>query len=158
MTDDVRPPLRNYRQMVRVVKKEGTSYKLANAYGVTAPATPTDLRIRTLDELGVSSETIRRPAQTVTGGEFDKRTETIHYHDLNVRSRSFFNGVSPPIVSRNDSMPGTKERTDLGVHSFSKKIEPLINLPPMDAPLSKQEDGEPKNKVNSEAKPSPDKD
>lgn len=161
MTDDVRPPLRHYRQMVRVVKDEGQSYKLANAYGVGVAANSTDLRMRTLDEMGMPSESPRRPAPNATGGEFDKRVQTIHYHDLNARSRSFFNGVSPPIISRNDSLPGTKERTDLGVHSFSKKIEPLINLSPMETPVNTQENdktqNKTKNKVNSGSKPSPDK-
>jgi hypothetical protein len=126
----VKAPLRNYQQMVRVVKDSGVgnSYQLANSYGEGPRAEYTDLRLRTLDELGMPSNSLRVPPPTVTGGELSKRASTINYHDLNPSSRNFFNGVGTAIVSRNDTQAGTKSRTELNTHSFNKKIEPIINL------------------------------
>jgi hypothetical protein len=160
MSDDVNPPLRNYQQMVRVVKGTNSSYQLANAYGDNETVEPTDKRMRTLDEMGLPSESIRRPAATISGGEFDTRTQTAHFHELNHNSQHYFSGVSPPIISRNDNMPGTKERTSLGAHSFVKKIEPTINLSPMQAhaKIPNSKESKKKNKsTSSKSTPSPDK-
>lgn len=150
MANHVQAPLRNYQQMVRVVKDNGSKdqYQLANAYGAGAPASHTDLRLRTLDEMGLPGATSRRPAPEVKGGNLSRRASTSYYHELNSRSRSYFNGVSPPIVSRTDSMAGTKERTELGVHSFSKKIEPLISLSAFTPPKTEHKPSAEKSQKN----------
>ncbi|WP_026971592.1 hypothetical protein [Aliagarivorans marinus] len=124
----VPPPQRGYRQLVRVVKdKSATShYQLANAYGEGPRVAHTDLRMRTLEELGLPSVSPRRPAPTVSGGNFSRRDSTIMFHQLNPQTRGYFSGVSPLVVSRSDTSPGTKMRTGVGVDSFSTKIEASI--------------------------------
>ncbi|WP_432453220.1 MULTISPECIES: hypothetical protein [unclassified Agarivorans] len=133
MKSTIAAPLRDYQQLVRIVRDKGVNdhYQLANAYGLGSKVSHTELRMRTLEELGEPSSSPRRPAPTVSGGEFSKRDTTIMYHQLNPQTRGYFSGVSPNIVSRNDSIPGTKLRTGLGSHSFSNKIEPSLSLSPM---------------------------
>lgn len=149
-------PLRHFQQMVRIVRNDGVlnQYKLANAFGVPehsdkyalSAVSPTTSRMRTLDEMNITSASLRRPQQESPGGEFSPRTTTIHYHALNATSRAYFNGTSPKIQARTDSMPGTKMRTELGRDSFSTKIEPLIQLSQF-APLT--------SKIQKTAKSSP---
>ncbi len=140
------PPLRNYQQMIRIVQEDGstdknkgsTSYKLANAYGETeAPVRDLPLRLRTLDELGLPSTSIRRPGPVDTGGDIPLRASTSQFHQLNSLNQTFFNGLGGPQVhSRKETQPGTKVRSDLGSHSISKKILPTANLSPMTPPPS----------------------
>ena len=154
-------PLRNYQQMVRVVKKDANqnSYNLASAFGDQPPSDSTDKRMRSLDEMGIPSSSLRRPAPEVHGGNFSTRISTIFYHSLNGRSQGYFNGHPPDVHSRTDTLAGTKERTELSTHSFSKKIEPTIQLSPFHSPSSSSHTAEKKgyNAFNSGSVPSPDK-
>ncbi|WP_018693806.1 hypothetical protein [Algicola sagamiensis] len=120
-----RAPLRNYQQMVRVVRNDGSGeqYHLASAYGDGPRAESTDLRLRTLDEMNLPSTSPRRPAPTVSGGDFSTRTSTVHYHELNAHGRGYFDGSAPQITTRTENMPGTKFRTDLGQDQVGKKIQ-----------------------------------
>ena len=156
METDYKSPLRNFQQMVRIVRNKGmlNHYQLANAFGASAPSnrpvssqvSQTNRRMRTLDEMNIPSASLRRPAHEFPGGEFSPRTSTIHYHALNATSRAYFNGTSPQVHSRADSMPGTKMRTELGRDSFSSKIEPLIQLTPFNPPTS---DSQQKHTISS---------
>ncbi len=145
----VDPPLRNYQQMMRVVqdkadsgKNHGNGYSMASAFGKTdQPVRGLDLRLRTLEESGFNAVSPRRPGPVDKGGEFDARTSSIYYHQLNDNTQSFFSGVGGPLVqSRNDLLPGTKQRTSFGEHSYTKKVEPTVTMEPMQTPQKKTDD------------------
>ena len=135
------PPLRNYQQMVRVVKndshgghlaKPAVDLQLANAFGdhhtnafdnlfSNGGISPTELQIRTLDSMNLVSSSLRRPGKTNGGGLLPTRSGSTLFHDLNHSTRDYMNGMTGGLtLSRQDSEPGTKLRTELNPNSTSK--------------------------------------
>jgi hypothetical protein len=130
------PLLRDYRQMVRIIRNKensATSYKLGNAYGKQQDSfsdifanngvTPTELQIRTLNEINVPSTSPRRPGANAEEGELPSRASSALYHDLNNTSKEYLNALGGDNgVRRSDGQPGTKLRTQLGQNSFATKV------------------------------------
>ncbi|WDE08065.1 hypothetical protein SG34_014890 [Thalassomonas viridans] len=134
------PILRNYQQMVRIVRDKGnsaTSFKLGNAYGDNPGAkndvfarngvTPTELQIRTLNEMNLPSTSLRRPEKPAVDGFLATRAGSTLYHKLNDTSQDYFNGLGSGLdyiqaVGRSDAKPGTKLRTELGKGAVNKKV------------------------------------
>ncbi|WP_281557534.1 hypothetical protein [Thalassomonas sp. RHCl1] len=134
------PILRDYHQMVRIVRDKGnsaTSFKLGNAYGDNLAAkndifarngvTPTELQIRTLNEMNLPSTSLRRPEKPAVDGFLPTRAGSGLYHKLNSASQDYFNGLGSGLdyiqaVGRGDAKPGTKLRTELGQGAINKKV------------------------------------
>ena len=140
MMMNYQPILRNYHQMVRIVRDKGnsaTSFKLGNAYGDNHAAskdifarggvTPTELQIRTLNEMNLPSTSLRRPEKPAVDGFLPTRAGSSLYHKLNSSSQDYFNGLGSGLdyiqaVGRSDAKPGTKLRTELGKQAINKKV------------------------------------
>lgn len=134
------PILRNYQQMVRIVRDKGnsaTSFQLGNAYGdnhtgkndifARNGVTPTELQIRTLNEMNLPSTSLRRPEKPAQDGFLPVRSSSSLYHQLNSTSQDYFNGLGTGLeytqaVGRSDAKPGTKLRTELGKGAVNKTI------------------------------------
>lgn len=121
-----RPPLRNYRQMIRIVRdKAGSSinFKMGNAYGkktgdfsslFAGDQTPTELQIRTLNELEMPSTSIRRPEPPAVDGFLPNRESSTLFHSVNSSTQKYLNGQGgSQATKRQDDSPGTKLRTSL---------------------------------------------
>lgn len=144
---DYLPPLRNYRQMVRVVKddaddshmdahlaKQAVNFKLGNAFGDHEPdefdamfsnggVSPTELKIRTLDSMNLPSSSLRRPGITGSGGILPTRSGSSLFHDLNESTRDYLNGMDGgQALSRHDAGAGTKFRTQLSPDASNKVV------------------------------------
>ena len=136
----IKAPLRNYKQMVRIVKNAISSplqYQLASSFGENkAPVRGTDLRLRTLEELHLPSTSQRKPGPIDHGGEFSTRVSSSYFHQLDSASRSYLDGAGgPQTQSRLDNVPGTKIRETLGSNEYVKKIIPQASL---QAPVAAQ--------------------
>ena len=136
------PPLRNYKQMVRVMRDDGNdklckkacSFNLGNAFGENPTSgfdslfpnggvSPTQLQMRTLDTMNMASGTTRRPIKTGQSGVFNTRVKTTVFHDLNSVSKEFLSGMGNGSASnRHDSGSGTKFRTQLSPFSETKIV------------------------------------
>jgi len=146
------PLLRDYRQMVRIVRDKAnsaTSFKLGNAYGkqqksfsdvfTNNGATPTELQIRTLNEINVPSTSIRRPEAPAEDGYLSSRESSTLYHDLNNTSKQYLNALGGDNgVRRSDGQPGTKLRTQLGTDSFATKVYAQHGFSPQNNHFSKE--------------------
>lgn len=155
------PLLRKYQQMARIVQtdtRSATSYKMGNSYGETtspdnehgssdssdyfsvlfahAGVSPTELQIRTLNEMNLPSTSLRRPEAPALNGYLPTRTSSILYHELNSASQHYLNGQGGNPVNRKDTSPGTKQRTGLGKGAFTQKILTQVAYQP-DAAQSK---------------------
>ncbi|MGS2718771.1 hypothetical protein ACVBE9_11395 [Eionea flava] len=130
MSQNTPPPLRNYAQMVRVVRDDSMGkgsvggdnnpfqasvpYQLGKAYGGAA-SSGAETRIRSLDEIGISSRSPNQLQAPDTQTNYDTRSSTVLYHQLSDDQQLYFDGVSPnKAPTRQDAMPGTKTRTYLG--------------------------------------------
>jgi hypothetical protein len=126
MSNNTPPPLRNYAQMVRVVRDSNAGgdssnpfqlsvpYKLGKAYG-GASTSGAETRIRSLDEIGIHSRSPNQLQAPNIDANYDRRSSTILYHQLTGDQQQFFDGISPNIApTRQDARPGTKTRTYLG--------------------------------------------
>ncbi|WDE14321.1 hypothetical protein [Thalassomonas haliotis] len=134
------PILRDYHQMVRIIRDKGnsaTSFKLGTAYGDNLAGkddifarngvTPTELQIRTLNEMNLPSTSLRRPEKPAVDGFLSTRAGSDLYHKLNSTSQDYFNGLGSGLdyiqsVGRGDAKPGTKLRTELGQGAINKKV------------------------------------
>lgn len=123
------PPLRNYQQMVRIVRSGADSsgftavpYRLAQAYGSEAPS-PVDVRLRSLDESGLNLRTSRQPEPAATDNYLPVRANSTLFHQLHAQDQSYLNGMAPPQTgSRRDSYPGTKSRGYLNSDALSESV------------------------------------
>lgn len=123
------PPLRNYAQMVRVVRDDQKSrfapqvpYLLGKAYG-NLSSSGSETRIRSLDEIGIHSRSPAQLQDPATENYYSTRESTILYHELNDDQQQYFDGVNPsPAPTRLDARPGTKSRTYLGSDAPSEHI------------------------------------
>ena len=123
------PPLRNYQQMVRIVRSGADSsgftavpYRLAQAYGSGAPS-PADVRLRSLDESGLNLRTSRQPEPAATDNYLPVRANSTLFHQLHAQDQSYLNGMAPPQTgSRRDSYPGTKSRGYLNSDALSESV------------------------------------
>ncbi|MFT4927210.1 MAG: hypothetical protein ACI8WB_003316 [Phenylobacterium sp.] len=135
------PPQRDYLQMVRVIRDKANSaisFKLGNAYGANPHVSPTDLRIRTLNEMNLPSTSIRRPEPPAVDGFLPTRASSTLFHELNDSTQDYLNGQGGvQAVKRNDGQPGTKLRTELNKDAFSKKIFSQPSFAPQDNHLTK---------------------
>lgn len=125
MSQNIPPPLRNYAQMVRVVRdgsvgdgdnpfQASVPYQLGKAYSGVA-SSGAETRIRSLDEIGMSSRSPNQLQAPDTNANYDTRSSTVLYHQLSDDQQLYFDGVSPNMApTRQDAMPGTKTRTYLG--------------------------------------------
>ncbi len=120
-------PLRNYKQMVRVVRdssgaKSHSPYQLANAYS-SERCNPTETRERTLDENGINGRTSRRPEASGAGNYLSRRESTTQFHELSRDQQSYFTGSHDnPAPTRQDGWDGTKSRTYLGGSAPSEQV------------------------------------
>lgn len=126
----VSPPLRNYQQMVRVIRDKNSDatgsthvpYKLGHAYAETQ-STPWITRERTLDELGMNGRTTRQPENTGNNNYMSSRETSINFHKLNDEQRAYFRGVMPKEgPTRQDGWPGTKSRAWLDSDASAEKV------------------------------------
>lgn len=113
-------PLRNYQQMVRVVRDNQPHsccrlpYQLARAYG-DGNASPTETRLRSLDEIGIDARSQRQPEPAASNNFVSTRETTTLYHQLDDQQQSYFRGINPdPAPTRQSAWPGTKSRAYLG--------------------------------------------
>jgi hypothetical protein len=126
------PLLRDYRQMIRVVRDKAnsaTSYQMGNAYGGSTKSNeltqvdPTQKQIRTLSEMNLPSNSPRRPELPAVDGFLSTRASTTHFHALNTGTRQYLSGAGGNMaVQRKDGEPGTKLRTELGHDAFARKV------------------------------------
>jgi hypothetical protein len=143
------PPLRNYQQMVRVLKKESrdepctnsnnaysshsAQYQLGNAFGDNATTgfdslfsdgiSHTQKQLRTLESMSLPGSTGRRPGQTGNGGAYSGRATSTLFHNLNEFTRNYFSGQNGGKVnSRHDMGSGTKYRTQLSPNADTKIV------------------------------------
>jgi len=139
------PLLRDYKQMIRIVRNKdnsATSFNLGNAYGKTSKdfsdifenngATPTELQIRTLNEINMPSTSPRRPEAPANEGLLSNREGSALYHDLNTTSKNYLNALGGSNgVRRSDALPGTKLRTQLGKYALATKVynQSVGNIP-----------------------------
>lgn len=113
------PPLRGYRQMVRVVRDQPHAccrlpYQLARAYA-EENATPVETRLRSLDEIGMDGRSPRQPEAPGNAGFLSTRESTTLFHSLDEQQQSYFRGISPKAApTRQDGWSGTKSRAYLG--------------------------------------------
>lgn len=140
---DYLPPLRNYNQIVRVVRddttgdhlaKHAVDFKLGNAFGEhqsngfdslfsNGGISPTELQMRTLDSMNLPSSSLRRPGNTKSGGLLPTRAGSLLFHDLNPSTRDYINGMNGgQTMNRLDAQPGTKLRTQLDPSASNKRI------------------------------------
>jgi hypothetical protein len=145
--EEVPPPQRNYRQMVRVIRDPGAPggnasqvpYKLGFAYS-QASDSPTQTRERTLDEIGIDSRTPRRPESTGLENYASRRETTAYFHRLTPAQQLYFTGTNPnPAPSRQEGWPGTKTRAYLG---SGVAAEQVIVSPPGSAATRGQHDAQ----------------
>lgn len=130
------PLLRDYRQMVRIVRNKdnsATSFNLGNAYGKKSKdfsdifandgVTPTELQMRTLNEMNLPSTSPRRPDAPAKEGLLSNREGSTLFHDLNTTSKDYLNALGGSNgVRRSDGLPGTKLRTQLGKDALATKV------------------------------------
>jgi hypothetical protein len=129
MSDKTPPPLRNYAQMVRVVRDDNSNpfqasvpYQLGKAYG-SVSTSPDETRIRSLDEMGINSRSPSQLQAPDNNANYSRRESTTLYHQLNSDQQRYFDGTSPNIApTRQDAIPGTKTRTYLGSNAPSESI------------------------------------
>ena len=127
------PPLRNYKQMVRVVRdndqantSSSVPYQLGNAYGNDNPS-PVETRERTLDENGINSRTPRQPESAGLEGYLSARETSSQFHKLDDGQQQYFTGTNPnPAPSRQDSLPGTKSRAYLSSDNEQANSERVL--------------------------------
>ncbi|EGG93665.1 hypothetical protein IMCC1989_921 [gamma proteobacterium IMCC1989] len=129
MSDKTPPPLRNYAQMVRVVRDDNSNpfqasvpYQLGKAYsGISS--SPGETRIRSLDEIGINSRSPNQLQPPDNNANYSRRESTILYHQLSGDQQRYFDGTSPNIApTRQDAKPGTKTRTYLDSNAPSESI------------------------------------
>lgn len=135
------PPLRRYKQMVRVVKqgegshlaKKSVAFKLGNAFGDPEPegfdsmfsdnTSPVVKQMKTLATINALSESYRGNGLTQSGGLLPTRSGSTLYHDLNDTTQDYLNGMSDDIVlSRHEANAGTKFRTELSPTAANKIV------------------------------------
>lgn len=114
-------PLRNYQQMLRVIRdnddmaqRSGNTYQLGTAY--SGPViNPADTRLRSLDELGLNFRSSRQPEPKGLDRFLPRRASTSHFHQLNPGLQRYFTGTSAEAApTRRDGWAGTKARAYLG--------------------------------------------
>lgn len=123
------PPLRDYQQMVRVVREQqkslftqGVPYQLGKAYGKEAPSAD-ETRMRSLDEIGINSRSPSHLQDPAADNNFNARETTSLYHQLSPSQQQYFSGQGPNhSPTRQDGLPGTKTRSFLGSHYEAEKI------------------------------------
>ncbi len=128
------PPLRNYAQMARVVRDDANNpfraqvpYQLGKAYG-TETSNPSEVRIRSLDEIGIHSRSPNQLQAPVPNNNYSRRESTSLYHQLSRDQQLYFDGISPnPAPTRMDARPGTKTRTYLNSQAASEHINVTAN-------------------------------
>jgi hypothetical protein len=130
---------RNYRQMIRIIRDKAnsaTSYKMGNAFGSSgmfgnSGVSPTDLQLRTLEEMNLPSTSLRRPGPTAEGGDLSTRVSSANYHELNDSTQHYLNGQGGAHAhGRSDGTPGTKLRTELSKDAPNKFIHEHAALQP----------------------------
>ena len=130
------PPLRNYKQMVRIVRSEKNTsgfaaipYRLAQAYGTGNPS-PADVRLRSLDESGLNLRSSRQPEPAATDNYLPVRESSTLFHQLQTSDQRYLNGMAPPQSgSRRDSSPGTKRRGYLSSDAVSESVVAAVPPP-----------------------------
>lgn len=123
------PPLRNYQQMIRVVKQGGIddvitrdTFQLGNAFGhhledfsehsFVHGVPPTEQRIRTLEVMALPSGSLRKPGIERRGGVLPTRSASGYFHQLNPSTQRYFDGQGGGrIQNRKELEAGTKLRT-----------------------------------------------
>jgi hypothetical protein len=129
MSDKTPPPLRNYAQMVRVVRDDNSNpfqasvpYQLGKAYSNTSSSAG-ETRIRSLDEIGINSRSPSQLQPPDNNANYNRRESTVLYHQLSGDQQRYFDGTSPNIApTRQDGKPGTKTRTYLSSDAPSESI------------------------------------
>jgi hypothetical protein len=129
MSDKTPPPLRNYAQMVRVVRDDNSNpfqtsvpYQLGKAYSSTSSSAG-ETRIRSLDEIGINSRSPNQLQAPDNNANYNRRESTVLYHQLSGDQQRYFDGTSPnKAPTREDAKPGTKTRTYLGSDAPSESI------------------------------------
>ena len=129
MSDKTPPPLRNYAQMVRVVRDDNSNpfqasvpYQLGKAYSSTSSSAG-ETRIRSLDEIGINSRSPSQLQPPDNNANYNHRESTVLYHQLSGDQQRYFDGTSPNIApTRQDAKPGTKTRAYLSSNASSESI------------------------------------
>lgn len=123
-------PLRNYAHQLRIVQegpeaqKNDHAHYSVNAAYVAPSQSPTEQRLRTLNDYEPFPTSARKPEPPHLGGAFPARTQTALFHEINPQDRDFLvgPGLVPP-ASRHDNMAGTKRRVHLGDTGASQHID-----------------------------------
>ena len=85
--------------------------------------TPTDLKIRTLNEINIPSSSVRRSEAPAEKGNLSARENSSLFHDLNKQTQDYLNATgSTNGTTRSEGQPGTKFRTQLGKNSTLVKV------------------------------------
>ncbi|GGY41843.1 hypothetical protein GCM10011297_13570 [Bacterioplanes sanyensis] len=161
------PPLRSYRQMVRVVRDQPHAccrlpYQLARAYA-EENATPVETRLRSLDEIGMDGRSPRLPEAPGNAGFLSTRESTTLFHSLDEQQQSYFRGISPKAApTRQDGWSGTKSRAYLGggsqesvtVTPPSERSDAAATLPADHAPTASSPNPSPHTAADLSYQPS----
>lgn len=157
MSMGYKPPLRDYKQMVRIIRDQNNSalsYQMGTAYGshgdnLFESISGTERRIRTLNEMNMPSTSLRRPEAPAVDGFLSTRASSTLYHDLNDSTQRYLNGQGgAQMVRRSDGDPGTKLRTDLGHDAFAKNVFTQTPFQPMSSGTTGDHDKQQKDGVN----------
>lgn len=141
--------------MVRIIRDKAnssTSYKMGNAFGTAgtfgnSDVSPTDVQLRTLEEMNIASTSIRRPGPTAEGGELSTRVSSAHYHELNDSTQRYVNGQGGAHAhGRSDGTPGTKLRTALDRDALTSFVHENAALQPQQSQQPKSPEGQDKTK------------